>query len=375
MSAAPAENTRPGTPSPMARVAEAATPVWSVDAEGRGIPVADSTSIYFLTTHHEVVAADRATGRIRWRRETGQPGETTYGSRLVIFGDLVIAGDYGILAFDRNSGALRWRFEPKRGYGAGIYLGPVANGAVLAGSASGHLYAIDAATGQQMWTATIGPDKTTVFRPEVNQGLVVAGFTTFAAPNAGGLIAVDITSGHERWRVHFEPGDDEAAGAGWGGGPVFTGDHIVAASTAGTVHAFSRTGGTLRWSLPAVQRPRLAQLSATADFRPVGVSGETLLVGSLSGRLVAYNLRTRQERWRYSSPVNGAIALSMEADDAFVYIPFVEGCLVAVSIEDGSEQWRSPSDGFHWPPLITTHHVYALSSTRGLAAFRRPNVR
>ena len=94
--------------------------LWRVPGEGRGVPAADDTTAYFLSARHEVVAIDRRNGSIRWRRETGEPADSTLGSSVTLAGSIVVAGDYDVYGFDRSTGAARWRFSPADGYGPGI---------------------------------------------------------------------------------------------------------------------------------------------------------------------------------------------------------------------------------------------------------------
>ena len=193
---------------------------WRIDGEGVGVPVADGPTAYFLSKRHEVIAVDAAAGVPRWRQGTGEPGETTSGSALLLAGSLVVAGDFDVVAFDRQRGSVRWRFSPTDGYGPGIYLGSAADGLVFTGSPAGRAYAIDTGTGTQRWSTLVRDDTvgetvdrvgtdvagghgTTVFPPVTDGGDVFAPYTTFTAPTVGGVVALDATTGHMRWRASF----------------------------------------------------------------------------------------------------------------------------------------------------------------------------
>src|SRR5262245_43031287 len=73
---------------------------WNVDGESRGLPSADEQSVYFLGKRHEVVAINRADGRLRWRSPTSEPGESTMGYAALVANGVVVAGDYNLMAFD-----------------------------------------------------------------------------------------------------------------------------------------------------------------------------------------------------------------------------------------------------------------------------------
>jgi outer membrane protein assembly factor BamB len=343
---------------------------WQVAGEGRGTPAVAGGVAYFLSKHHEVIAVDARTGRIRWLRDTGQSGAVTSGSVVVAAGALILAGDYNIVAFDRR-GDRRWRFEPPNGYGTGIYLGGTAGDAVFAGSPNGRLVAIDVASGTERWSAEVGaPQDTTVFAPALAGPLVVAGYTTFRGPSTAGIAAFDRRSGRERWRRALPPAGN--VGAALTGGPVVAGTVVAAANRDGSVLLLDlRTGGLLRTLAPidagVEDDGRVAQ-----DFRALAVSRGTLIAGSLTGTVVAYDIATGEERWR-QRPVSASIAFTLTADSTgTVYVPYLSGELVALDIGTGRERWRTAArPGFSWAPAVRGDRVYVAASRGGFLSLVR----
>jgi outer membrane protein assembly factor BamB len=347
--------------------------LWHVEGVGRGLPASDSSTAYFLTKQHELLAIDATSGTVRWKRETGVDDEATWGSRVVLAGSVVVAGDYDVVAFDRTSGALRWRFSPVDGYGPGIYLGAAADGLVFTGSPSGRLYAIDDTSGEVRWSTLIEDDgTTTVFQPSADRGLVVAGYTTFSAPARGGIVALDVSTGHERWRAAFPRSDEPSLGSAWAGGPLSIQNFIVAASSRGEVYGLDRSDGSIRWSLPRVGESCVGGSSSPSqDFRPLSVTGRTLVAGSLTGCLEAFNLDTRFVRWRHAGVDDGSVAFSIVTDNQTVYVPSVGGRLRAFNLSDGKLRWEigNARRRFHWPPAMTDGFML-LASAEGFFAFR-----
>ena len=348
------------------------SPIWKVVGEGRGMPAADATAAFFLSKRHEVLAVDAATGAIRWRQNTGEPGDTTQGSAVVLAGPTVAVGDYDLFGFDRVSGALRWRFVPTDGYAPGLYLGGASNQTIYTGSAAGRAYAVDQMTGRLRWSALIvDGGQTTVYAPVTDDDIVAVGYTTFTAPATGGVAVIESVSGHVRWRTPFPRPSDISLNTNTGGAPVVTDDSVIAAAGDGEVVAFDRVTGVVRWSIPKLSGVPASLGPTDYDMRPVARIGRTLLVGSLFGYVVAYDLDTRRELWRYDGSQYGSIGLVMTTDDRTVYVPYASIRLVALNASDGSERWGiGDFDApFIWAAFPLGDRVYVSSSRAGFFAF------
>jgi outer membrane protein assembly factor BamB len=342
-----------------------------VPGDGRGTPALDVSTAYFLSKQHEVVAVHRRTGTERWRRHTGEPGLTTAGSTLLVAGDVVIAGDYNVVAFDRADGRLRWRFTPVEGYGPGIYLGVATGDLVFAGSPAGRIYAVETTSGRLRWSALVAADlETTVYAPVVDANAVAAAYMRFPAPGAGGIVLLDADSGRLRWRAAFPAGTGPASRPA--GGPLFTDEWVVAASGDGAIHGFDRADGTLRWTIPPLGETGIGGWDSGAqDFRALARVGPFLFAGSLTGILSAYRVTSRAERWRRAS-VDASTAFGIVADSELVYVPHLSGDLVAIGARDGLERWRlGRALGFRWPPAVDADRFYLSGSNSGFFAFAR----
>jgi len=347
--------------------------VWQLDGEGRGRPAVRGRTAYFLSRRHELKAVRATTGRLLWSRVTGGDGETTAGSRVIATDTRVIAGDDGIVAFDLD-GRLAWRFESETARAAGTYLGDAAGPLVYAGSASGRLVALDLDTGRERWSAQVGQateDDTTVFTPVADESTVVAGFTTFTSPTAGGIVSWDSRSGRERWRLVLPR---VGVGAGLSGGPLLTARIVAAVNRDGSILVVDRATGRLVHTLPVVGQAAMPGLPvATQDFRAIAVAarGQTLIAGSLTGVIVAYDIDTGRERWR-RQPIAASVGFGITVEGDTIYAPYLSGSLVALAVNDGHERWRtSPEHGFSWPPYAEGGAVYAAGSRTGFFLFVR----
>lgn len=345
---------------------------WHVAGEGRGLPAADASSVYFLSRRHEVIAVAARSGRVRWRAVTGEQGESTAGQRAMVAGPVVVVGDDALVAFDRATGVRRWRFVPDDGgYAVGSYLGAAAAGVVYAGGRGGMLYAVDAETGRARWSAMVVDDAvlSIVFDPVPHGDLVVTSFTLFTTPNRGGVVAFDARTGRARWRADFTPPPEPQRHFNAGGAPVVTEQFVLATRGDGVIHAFDRRSGALAWTLPRVEG---GILPFTQDSRPLLVTGRLLVAGSTTGVVVAYDLVSRREQWRYNGQL-GSVAFAIAGDERGVYVPYVGGRLVALTVGTGAERWRIGDAmlGFVWPPLVHADRVYVAGSGAGFYALRR----
>lgn len=334
--------------------------VWAVPEAARGVPATDGDSVYFLTHRHELVAAEVDTGRLRWRVPVDSTGPT-FGSRVVVRGDVVVAGDYDLTGVDRRTGRRLWQFSPPDGGGAGMHLGEPSGDVVFAGSLAGSLHAIDMNTGRPRWRVSVGdPGVTTVYEPVGSHDAVAAAFTDFGPEPAAGLVVVDRETGRIRWR-RTVPGSIGASGD-----PVFAAGQVIVASRDGTIHAFEAATGEPRRVWPGVER-----LADQQDYRPLAVSDGLVIAGSLSGEVVAHEPGTGRVAWR-RAPVLASVAFDILAHDHVVFVPYFSNQIVALRARDGLELWRigGGASRFRWVPRVDGPRLFA-SGSGSFSFFRR----
>jgi outer membrane protein assembly factor BamB len=338
--------------------------LWRADGQGFGAPTFDASTVYFVGRDHELVAVDKSTGDVRWRARSLMFGEVTQGYSAVVTGGVVVLGDYNLHAFDRETGKLAWVFSPEAGYGPGAFhLGTDGN-VVFAGSPSGRLYAVDAATGRQRWSAVVWDDtKAAVFDPSVSQGVVYVCVRRNTTPTTGGVAAVDATTGTVLWRSAF-PAKGPGHEAGCSPRAVVAGDVVVGATWDGTIHALDRRGGRLRWSAaPAT--------TGSPDYRPLVGAGSTVIAGSTTGNLIAFDAATGRQLWQSTARM-GSVVYPLAVDRGQVYANHA-GQLAAFDLATGRVTWvigDRPRDArFTYAPASDGVRVYA-GAHDGLFAIR-----
>ncbi len=148
----------------------------------------------------------------------------TEATPLLVDGVLYTTGAFSIVyALDPRNGRLLWRYDPQiaksvagRGCCGPVNRGVAAwQGKIFVGAYDGRLIALDAATGQELWsTLTVDPAQnyTITGAPRVVRGKVIIGNGGAELGVRGYVSAYDADTGKLAWRFYTVPGDP-AAGA------------------------------------------------------------------------------------------------------------------------------------------------------------------
>lgn len=147
-----------------------------------------------------VHALDRKTGKPAWIYDTAEDGpRTEFHGDAVLFGKTLILPSDGdpfanVYAFDAATGEVRWRMR----FDGGVNTSPLlAGNSVIVTSAAGKVARIDAATGKAMWTAS--PDGDRPLLPRV-AGSATDGKRVYFASNSAKLFALDASNGTIVWK-------------------------------------------------------------------------------------------------------------------------------------------------------------------------------
>jgi outer membrane protein assembly factor BamB len=206
----------------------------------------------------------------------------------------------------------------------------VDGGVVYAGSNRTAVYALDAATGKQVWWRAT---------PTTFNGQLAAagGALVIADPDDGGVLGLDAATGKQLWSV---PSGKTGAGGVLGlvadGARVFCG-YASRSDTTGGVTAFSAAAGTLLWT---------AKFEQNLDINGgLAAAGGTVYAATGNGEVYAYRAATGTRLWRVhgkglkfggnASPLASGGVFYLCSDDK----PQV---LYAIRAADGRELWRKP---------------------------------
>lgn len=258
------------------------------------------------------------------------------------------------------SPALAWRFEVEDA----AHSPSVANGVVYVSDGSGRLYALGAASGDELWSAPLGGH---VANPAVAGDVVYVGHgesdsDTAAPPGHGYLSALAAETGREIWSL-------ETIGAATS--PLVAKDVVYAGTRASYIYAVDAEKGNVLWTF-----------NGGGSYAHAAASNGSLYVTVFyhqdddRGRVYALDAVTGEEQW--SIRLDGGIATTPAVRGGAVYVG-TGSHLYALEASTGKTLWRFELDGFGFTSAAVaggtvfvgsgtergTGYVHALNATTG----------
>ena len=262
---------------------------------------------------------------------------------------------------------VRWAFPT----GNRVMSSPVMQaGTLYFGSDDGSVYAVDAASGRQVWKhATKGPVPATP---------AVVGDTLYVGSYDGHFYALNAATGALRWKFatggerHFEAkglhGMTPTAQTFFDlydlylSSPVVVGDSVFFGSGDGHLYALDRANGALRWKFK----------TGDVVHASPAYAGGVLYFGSWDSYFYAVDAKTGQEKWRFhggEDPVaHNQVGFQSSAAvvDGVVYVGCRDSNFYAIDAATGKELWRVNNAG-SWvitsPAVVDGRVIFATSDT------------
>ncbi|WP_394742492.1 outer membrane protein assembly factor BamB family protein [Natronococcus roseus] len=221
------------------------------------------------------------------------------------------------------------------------------------------VYAVDAATGEELWTF----EETAL---ESGSGIetpaVVADGTVYAG--GYGLYAIDAESGEERWHFETETLPETADGfdgsVGWlvSSAPAVARGTVVCNTALSILYAIDVETGEEVWSLERADR-----------LRGTPAVDDDVIYQAEDGGVSAIDLETGETHWRTETSELSVQGSPAVADDT-VYL--AGGPLVGFDAETGDERWRVDLDSEYertvtvgrTSPIATDEAVYVAEDDR-----------
>ena len=261
---------------------------------------ADVANTRFQTAKGAGLTADQVPSlKLKWA--FGYPtGVSAFGQPAVAAGRVFVGSDIGyVYSLDAKTGCVYWSYQAKGNVRGGPSVGPVKGHgaikyAVFFGDAHANVYAVDAQTGEQLWTRKV--DDHFVARitasPKLYDGYLyvpVSSSEEFAAANLdypcctsrGSVVKLDASTGEQMWKTYVVPETPKPTRKNSRG-----------------VQQYAPAGASV-WNSPTVDEKRHAIYFGTGD-------SETEPAAKTSDAVMAVDMKTGKMLWYYQAQANDA---------------------------------------------------------------------
>ncbi len=246
--------------------------------------------------------------KLKWA--FGFPGETTVSAQPIIVGGRVFVGtERGLVySLDASTGCIYWTFKPDAGVRAAMTVAPITGygattHAVYFGDLKAGVYAVDAASGAQLWKVTVEehPFARITGAPTLWSGRLyvpVSSYEEFPAARPdypcctfrGSVVALDAATGKTAWQTFMIPEKPTIVGKNAAGTPLW------------------KPAGVAIWTSPTVDVAKSALYLATGN-------AYTEPAASTSDAIVSLDLATGAIRWVKQVTPNDAFIVGCKPDN------------------------------------------------------------
>ncbi len=237
--------------------------------------------------------------RLKLKWAFGYPnGISAAGQPTMVTGRVFVGTDIGyVYSLDAATGCVYWSFQAKASVRNAISVGPVAGSepakyAAYFGDAKANVYAVDAASGESLWTTHVEDHFTARITgaPTLNDGRLyvpVSSFEEFAAESAdypcctfrGSIVALDAGTGRQVWKTYVIPDQPKPTRKNSQG-----------------MQQFAPAGASV-WNSPTVDVERHAIYFGTGD-------SETEPAVKTSDAIMALDMNTGEVLWTFQATEN-----------------------------------------------------------------------
>ncbi len=326
-------------------------------------PFLDDKHIYAASSDGEVVSVDQNKGTVVWRRKletrlvSGVGGDSVGADNE---GNVYVATREGeVIALSKADGSTRWTFVM-----ASEVLVPVSasDGLAVARAADGRVTAIDANSGEQIWSATFEPPALTITgysQPLILNNGVLVGL------DDGKLAAMSLDRGQLLWLsvISYPSGRSEIERLVDVDANILVDDaHIYAVAHQGKLAQVEPARGNLNWSV---------DFSSTAGMTQ---SAERLFLTDSDSHVAAVDKSSGEVLWSSDKLIGRSLTKPVLIGSNAIAVADFEGYVHALSRDDGRLIGRVKALGSaaRGNPQVQGNTLYLQSEEGGLVAVRVP---
>ena len=180
------------------------------------------------------------------------------------------------------------------------------------------------------WTADAGTGSSKYGK--LSASPVAFGGKVYTLDATGVVTAFSVTGGGQAWRVSVKPEDEKIAEKGYGGGLASDGSKLFVATGYGTVVALDPASGKKLWE---------RNVGVPMRTSPTAADGRVLAV-TIEGELICLSANDGSETWRYRGIGEKASIVSNASpaiEGTLAVVPFTSGEVVGVNLQTGAAVW------------------------------------
>ena len=309
------------------------------DSRLTAVPIVAGGRVYVLDAQAHLFAFDSRNGNPLWDKNLAPYRENNF----------VNSASLGLIGQNKS-------IDPSKGFGGGVAYD---DGKLFATTGFGSVFALDAASGKQLWTTDLGVP--IVNAPVANGGRV------FVSTQDNHFYALSQSDGRKLWD---HQGITETAGILESTSAAVAGEYVIAPYTSGELYAIRVENGRPAWNDMLTRSGQVTALSELDDIagKPV-VDRDMVFAISHSGVMVAINVNTGERVWARDL---GGIQTPWVAGD-FLYVLTTDARLLCLERKDGKVKWihqlprwedeESRSGALVWAgPVLVSDRLILVSS-------------
>ncbi len=197
-----------------------------------------------------------------------------------------------------------------------------------ANNSPGHLALAPAV--KVIWSADAGTGSSKYGK--LSASPIAFGGRVYTLDAVGTVMAFSVSAGAPAWHVSVKPDDEKIAEKGYGGGLASDGNKLFVATGYGTVVALDPASGKKLWE---------RNIGVPMRTSPTAADGRVLAV-TIDGELICLSADDGSEAWRYRGIGEKASIVSNASpaiEGALAVVPFTSGEVVGINLQTGAAVW------------------------------------